>query len=67
METHNDISDKVHRIPCNQCDEIIIISDEELITKGSIKCEKFGHEQLITTSKINKSILRDSAIGFTKD
>ena len=51
MEIQNDISDKVHRIPCTQCNEVIIVSDDELKTKSFIKCEICGHEQLIMTSK----------------
>ncbi len=48
MEIHKDISDRIYEIPCTQCPEIIIISDNELKTEGFIKCTKCGHEQLIT-------------------
>ncbi|MCC7534379.1 MAG: hypothetical protein IT246_10600 [Bacteroidia bacterium] len=53
MEIHIDISDEVHRIPCIECGETIIVSEDELKSKSTIKCERCGHEQLIVNSNKN--------------
>lgn len=43
-----DITDKIVRIECSNCDKTFVESFDNLEVKGSVVCPNCGHEYLIT-------------------